>query len=84
MISGLGPIYLVTMIPWYAVMIRRLHDIDKSGWWLLAALIPFGVVALIMFWVRDGTNGDNRFGADPKASAAAFLGGANSSGTSSI
>jgi uncharacterized membrane protein YhaH (DUF805 family) len=84
MLGGLGPIYLAAIIPWYAVMIRRLHDVDKSAWWLLTALIPFGVVALLMFWGRDGTSGDNRFGPDPKASGTAFPGSANSSGTTSV
>jgi uncharacterized membrane protein YhaH (DUF805 family) len=63
----LGLAYLALTIPWYAVMVRRLHDVDKSGWWIFAALIPFGIVALITFWVRDGTSGDNRFGPDPKS-----------------
>jgi len=63
----LNLIYVLVTVPWFAVMVRRLHDVEKSGWWLLAAFIPFGVFALITFWVRDGTAGDNRFGRDPKA-----------------
>ena len=63
----LNLIYVLVTVPWLAVMVRRLHDVEKSGWWLLAAFIPFGVFALITFWVRDGTAGDNRFGRDPKA-----------------
>lgn len=67
MFGALSLAYVAITIPWYAVMVRRLHDVDKSGWWIFAALIPFGIVALIAFWVRDGTSGDNRFGPDPKS-----------------
>jgi uncharacterized membrane protein YhaH (DUF805 family) len=59
-------VYVATTLPWFAAMVRRPHDVDKSGWWLLAAFIPFGIVVLITFWVRDGIRGDNRFGHDPK------------------
>jgi uncharacterized membrane protein YhaH (DUF805 family) len=67
-----GWLDVVLVAPFFAVMVRRLHDVGKSGWWLLAAFIPFGVLALIMFWVREGIPGDNRFGPDPKASAVAL------------
>jgi uncharacterized membrane protein YhaH (DUF805 family) len=59
-------VYVAITLPWFAAMVRRLHDSDKSGWWVLAALIPFGIIVLIAFLVRDGTAGDNRFGRDPK------------------
>jgi uncharacterized membrane protein YhaH (DUF805 family) len=60
---------LATFIPNLAVTVRRLHDQDKSGWWILIALIPFigGIWLLILYFV-DGTSGPNRFGPDPKAS----------------
>jgi uncharacterized membrane protein YhaH (DUF805 family) len=64
-------VYVATTLPWFAAMVRRLHDGDKSGWWVLAALIPFGIVALIAFLVRDGTAGENRFGPDPKGRSTA-------------
>ncbi|MBO9559136.1 MAG: DUF805 domain-containing protein [Caulobacter sp.] len=63
----LNLLYLATIVPWLAVLVRRLHDIDKSGWWGLTALIPFGIVVLITFLVREGVSGPNRFGPDPKA-----------------
>jgi uncharacterized membrane protein YhaH (DUF805 family) len=54
-------------IPSLAVTIRRLHDINRSAWWVLIALIPFlGALVLLIFAVLDGTPGDNRFGPDPK------------------
>lgn len=61
---------LALFIPGLAVDIRRLHDLDKSGWWLLIVLIPIiGALVLLVFFFLEGTKGDNRFGADPKAQA---------------
>jgi len=58
---------LAMLIPGIAVGIRRLHDTDRSGWWLLIALVPLiGAIVLIVFFVMDGTRGPNRFGPDPK------------------
>ena len=57
---------LATMVPSLAVMVRRLHDINCSGWWLLFGLVPLvGVILLIVWWCSEGTHGYNRFGADP-------------------
>jgi uncharacterized membrane protein YhaH (DUF805 family) len=58
---------LVNIIPGLAVSIRRLHDTDRSGWWLLIALIPLiGFILLIVWYASSGTAGSNRFGNDPK------------------
>ena len=58
---------LISLIPSFAVGVRRLHDIDRSGWWLLLILVPvLGWGVLFVFHLLDGTPGDNRFGADPK------------------
>ncbi len=70
--SGIGAIYilyaLATFLPGLAVGIRRLHDTDKSGWWILLALIPLiGAIVLLVFFVIEGTPGDNSYGPDPKA-----------------
>jgi uncharacterized membrane protein YhaH (DUF805 family) len=55
---------LGVLIPGIAVGIRRLHDTDKSGWWLLISLIPLiGAIVLIVFWATEGTPGPNRYGA---------------------
>jgi uncharacterized membrane protein YhaH (DUF805 family) len=57
---------LAVLIPSIAVGARRLHDTDRSGWWLLIALIPFiGAIVLLVFFVLPGTQGTNRFGPDP-------------------
>ncbi len=55
------------LIPSLALGFRRLHDIDKSAWWLLIGLIPIiGGLVLLYFAVLPGTVGPNRFGPDPK------------------
>ena len=57
---------LATLIPGLAVGVRRLHDTDRSGWWLLIGLIPLiGAIVLFVFLVSGGTRGPNRFGPDP-------------------
>ncbi|MEJ3746848.1 DUF805 domain-containing protein [Actinomycetes bacterium KLBMP 9797] len=62
---------LALLLPSLAVAVRRLHDTDRSGWWILIALIPLiGAIVLLVFFVQDGTPGPNRFGADPKHAAA--------------
>ncbi|ROP58112.1 uncharacterized membrane protein YhaH (DUF805 family) [Enterobacter sp. BIGb0383] len=64
----LATIYsLLVFVPSLAVHFRRLHDTDRSAWWLLLMLIPIvGWIALIVFNCQSGTPGDNRFGPDPK------------------
>lgn len=57
---------LVVLLPNIAVSVRRLHDLDKSGWWVLLWFIPLiGAVVLIIWFVGRGTPGENRFGPDP-------------------
>lgn len=53
-------------LPSLAVSVRRLHDSDKSGWWLLLSLTAIGGLVLFIFYLLDGTRGPNRHGADPK------------------
>ena len=56
---------LATFLPGLAVGIRRLHDLDRSGWWILLFLIPLiGAIILIIWFCSKGTDGPNRFGAD--------------------
>ena len=62
---------LAVLLPSLAVTIRRLHDTDRSGWWLLLVLIPLvGPIAMLVFMCLEGTRDENRFGADPKAALA--------------
>ena len=69
-VSESGPLYVITMlatfIPSLAVSVRRLHDIERSGWFLLLVLIPLiGWIILIYWMCQPGTSGQNRFGEDP-------------------
>jgi uncharacterized membrane protein YhaH (DUF805 family) len=58
---------LALLLPTLAVAVRRLHDTDRSGWWLLIGLVPIvGAIVLLVFFVSDSTPGTNRFGANPK------------------
>ncbi|UXU88042.1 DUF805 domain-containing protein [Burkholderia sp. S-53] len=65
----LGVIFLISLaliIPGIAVSVRRLHDTGRSGWFLLLALIPIvGAILLLVWMCSRGTEGPNRFGADP-------------------
>lgn len=67
-IGWLYSIYsLAVLLPGLAVSIRRLHDTDRSGWWILIALIPIiGAIVLLIFMVLDSQPGSNRFGPNPK------------------
>lgn len=63
----LGAIFsLLVLLPSIAVGVRRLHDTDRSGWWLLLGFIPLiGTIILLWWFCTRGTAGPNRFGADP-------------------
>ena len=57
---------LGALVPTIAVAVRRLHDTDKSGWFLLIGLIPLiGAIVLIVFFVAD-SGPDNQYGPNPK------------------
>ncbi|WP_439327593.1 DUF805 domain-containing protein [Lonepinella sp. BR2357] len=74
---------LATIIPSLSLQVRRLHDMNLSGWWLILVYVVFffiamaeqvflqfsilSVIAWIIFFSINGTKGENRFGADPKA-----------------
>lgn len=59
---------VLIFIPNLALAVRRLHDQDKSGWWILIGFIPLiGAIWLFVLYLLDGTPGPNRFGPDPKA-----------------
>ena len=71
MISPLNSIFgLVTFLPGLAVSVRRLHDIERSGWWEFIAFIPLiGVIVLIVWYCNAGDRGTNRYGSDPLPSS---------------
>ena len=58
---------LVTIVPALAVLVRRLHDTGKSGWWVLIGFVPLvGAIVLLVFTVLDSDSGENKHGAFPK------------------
>jgi uncharacterized membrane protein YhaH (DUF805 family) len=102
MVGPYGPVTLLFMValivPGCAVTVRRLHDTNRSGWWILVALVPYailgfmmgrgaaegdmsgiatvglfslvalaGAIALLVFMILPGNQGDNRYGPDPYA-----------------
>ena len=75
---GLGVLDVVagtySVIPSIAVSVRRLHDTNRSGWWIVISLIPIiGVLVLFVFTCLDSQPGTNRFGANPKEAASQTL-----------
>ena len=69
---GYGYLYLIGLIvhfiPSLAVLVRRLHDVGKSGWFYFIFLIPLiGVLWLLVLYCTEGQKQDNKWGPDPKA-----------------
>jgi len=63
---------LALFLPSLSVGVRRLHDTGRSALSLLFVLIPLvGFIILIVFWAKEGTSGENKFGPDPKTASAA-------------
>jgi len=75
---------VVLFIPGLAVAVRRLHDIDRSGWWFLIAFTVIGILLLIYWYVQPGTVGTNRYGNDPLRSAPTLESGADFDGTAQV
>lgn len=58
-----GLVYAAHVIPSFSVTVRRLHDIDRSGWWVLIGFVPLvGSIVLLVFACTGGTDAPNRFG----------------------
>ena len=65
-ISILVLIFLIfMMIASLALAVRRLHDLDKSGWWYLLVFTIIGIIPLTIWFCFKGTEGENRFGENP-------------------
>jgi len=63
----LSSIYaLIVFIPNWAVIVRRLHDVGKSGWLLLIGLTCIGVIPLFIWSIASGNDGDNQYGPSPR------------------
>jgi uncharacterized membrane protein YhaH (DUF805 family) len=66
--SNSGPLEIIfslaTIIPGIAVTVRRLHDVNKSGWWILIVFTIVGIIPMIYWYCQPGTSGKNTYG-DP-------------------
>lgn len=60
-----GVTSLILFLPGLAMAVRRLHDIDRTGWWVLVAFTIIGLILLFVWACMRGTPGSNRFGSDP-------------------
>ena len=70
-VNVLGTLYgLAVLVPSVAVTVRRLHDTNRSGWWVLLALVPLVGLVLIVFLVQESETAPNRFGRNPKLAMA--------------
>ncbi|WP_152047352.1 DUF805 domain-containing protein [Aureimonas psammosilenae] len=76
----LGLFTLVHILPSIAVQVRRLHDIDRTGWWMLLNVTGIGAIVTLIFVMLGGTQGPNRFGPMPQGSNADGYATANSGG----
>lgn len=73
-LAGIGLSYfafiiysLATVLPTLGVVVRRLHDVGKSGWFYFIAFVPvIGGIWLFILMVTEGDQGDNEYGPDPK------------------
>jgi uncharacterized membrane protein YhaH (DUF805 family) len=62
-------ILVAFLVPAIAIAVRRLHDLDRTGWSFLIKLTIIGIIWLLFWYCKKGTTGRNRFGADPLARA---------------
>jgi uncharacterized membrane protein YhaH (DUF805 family) len=69
----IGLVGLALLLPSWAVLVRRLHDTGRSGWFVFIGLIPLvGWIILLVTLATHGTPGPNQFGADPKGRASGY------------
>ena len=62
-----GAYVLAAFLPGLAVFVRRLHDVNRSAWWILIGLVPFvGTIVLLVFLATEGTRSDNGHGPAPR------------------
>lgn len=62
-----GLFFLFTLLPGLSISVRRLHDTNRSGWWMWLCLLPLiGPIVLMVFFALSGTEGENKYGPDPR------------------
>ena len=63
---------LAALVPTLSLSVRRLHDLDRAGWWLLLFFVPAANFVLVVWWCMRGTNGYNKFGPDYSGPAVTY------------
>ena len=58
-------ISLILLIQYFPLSIRRLHDVNSSGWWVLVSFLPFGQLIILWLMFKKGTDGSNKYGEEP-------------------
>ena len=58
--------FFTRLLPFIALSIRRLHDTNRSGWWLLMILLPIGQIILLIYYLEDSDIDENKYGKNPK------------------
>jgi len=72
-LESLSPLFtLAILLPNWAITARRLHDVNKSGWWQLIALVPFGIIFLIIWLARERVDEGNRYGSGSVVDGSTF------------
>ena len=68
-LGQIGTTYIIvilgTMLPALCATIRRLHDVNRSGWWCLISLTCIGIIPLLIWEASSGASGSNQYGDDP-------------------
>jgi uncharacterized membrane protein YhaH (DUF805 family) len=68
-VAVLAIAFIAILIPSLAVQVRRFHDQNRSGWWVLLGFVPYiGSLVVLVFMLIEGTKGPNDYGPDPKSS----------------
>lgn len=63
---------LITLVPGFAIVVRRLHDTGRSGWYYLFILIPLVGSIMLLIWICSDSTEDNQWGPNPKRAASAY------------
>ncbi|QDG74804.1 DUF805 domain-containing protein [Labrenzia sp. PHM005] len=66
-VTGLA--LLIHYVPMLSISVRRLHDTNRSGWWLLIGFVPLGLIVLLVFYCLPSNPASNRFNLTQKATA---------------
>ena len=61
-----APLVLLWITQYFFLVIRRLHDLNANGWYVLLTFIPFGQFLILWLMLKKGTQGPNKYGEEPK------------------